>query len=117
MRNVPVWFKVDSLAFKTVIVSNIVGILFLEFVVCGVGKGLSPKDHGLIHTQSNALQKQAILKSASVLEMLVSSQGIVQIAHTQGCMVMNKLNIKENEHQRMVCRHEEIPLLNRPPGL
>jgi hypothetical protein len=69
----PVGLEIDSLALKTVIVSNIVSIFLLEFIVCDVGKGLSPEYQGLFHAQSNTLQKQAILKSASVLEMLIGS--------------------------------------------
>ena len=77
--------------------TDVVAVLLVELVVTyASAEALAPEHERLVDAQPNALEEQAVLQTAKVLQVVVRLQVIVQITHAHWEMELG-------EHVDHVC--------------
>lgn len=70
-------------AYITINVTYVVPVLLVERVVINFMEALSPEDKTFLEVQTDALQEQAVLQTAKMLEMSIAAEGAVQVRHAR----------------------------------
>jgi hypothetical protein len=89
-------FVVVALAFRTVAMSDVVGVVFLELVSIDVllfGEFCLPEGQRLLHRQADTLHEQAHLETTVVFQMMRLFQLLIERLHA-GCEALTTVVVK-----------------------
>lgn len=83
VRRVATTSPIDITTDITVRVSDVVLVPRVELVICEALEGLAPEENTFLERQTDSFEKECVLETSVVFQVIVLAQGHVQAAHAQ----------------------------------